>query len=330
MNARASRKILPLSLLLAACADATAVGPGGAAVPPSAPDVDALLGMVPAEADLVLWADMAKLRVSPWTRDSFSKVAGDYQPADPDLEQIRGVDRLVFAKVPSLRDGASLLVAEGKIDREQMSKAFAQGAAETSRYRDAELLVRGEEALAFLGRRTVLSGLTIAVRAAIDCNYGVARTIEKESWLRSMRSEILRGRDATTMVTALYVHLQPATRAALKEEMGEGDTLEDFVGRIDLGDDLDVTAVGAVRTEDEARDLAARLSERMRDARMRPIVSAFGFASVLDSVQFQAKENRVYGHLHVSQKERATIAERMAVVADTMAKLRKDAEGRRP
>ncbi|MBN2574968.1 MAG: hypothetical protein JXP73_10435 [Deltaproteobacteria bacterium] len=319
-------------LLLAACADATAVGPGSAALPRSELDEDDLVGMIPAEADLVLWADMAKLRASPWTRDSFAKVAEASRPADPDIDQIRDVERLVFAKLPSLRDGASLLVAQGRIDREQMGKAFAKGqaAVETSRYRGADLLTRAEEALAFVGRRTVVSGLAVAVRAAIDCSFGLARTIESEAWFRRMRGEILRGRDATSMVTLLFVHLQPATREVLKREMGEGDTLEDFAGRIDLGDDLEAMAVGAVRTRAEARDLAARLSERIRDARMRPIVSAFGFSSVLDSVEFQAKEDRVVGRLHVSQKERATIAERMAVVAETMAKLRQGRENERP
>ena len=113
-------------------------------------------------------------------------------------------------------------------------------------------------------------------------------------------------------------------------EMGEGATLEEFGARVDLGEDLDVTAIGAVRTEAEARDLAGRLTERLRDARTRPIVDAFGFGSVLDSVRLQSTENRVHGALHISEQERATIAERMAVVADTMAKLRKAEEKPRP
>jgi hypothetical protein len=175
----------------------------------------------------------------------------------------------------------------------------------------------------------VVSGLTVAVRAAIDCNFGVARALETEAWFQRMKADLLRGKDAAPLVTALYVRLQPATREALMQEMGEGATLEDFGARIDLGDDLDVSAIGAVRTEAEARDLAGRLAERIRDASVRPIVAAFGFASVLDSVHFQAKENRVHGTLHISQKERAEIAERMAAVADLMAKMRRN-EAKRP
>ena len=289
--------------------------------------------MIPAEADLVLWADLAKLRASAWTRDSFAKVAApDGAPGEPGFDQIRDVDRLIFAKLPALRDGASVLVAQGKIDRERMARTFARerGPGEPSVYRGADLLTHGEEAMAFVGKRTVVSGLTVAVRAAIDCNFGVARALETEAWFQHMRAELFRRKDATSVVATLYVRLQPATREALMNEMGEGGSLEELGSRIDLGNDLDATAIGVVRTESEARDLAGRLGERLRDARVRPIVAAFGFASVLDSVQLQAKENRVFGTLHISQKERAEIAERMATVADLMAKLRKDQEKKSP
>jgi hypothetical protein len=325
-----SCRLLPFLLLAAGCVE-TASAPGSAGPRPQLDEED-LWSMVPAEADLVLWADMAKLRASPWTRDSFQKVTGDKAGAEPAFDHIRDVDRLVFAKVPALRDGASVLVAQGKIDRDQMAKAFSPGqeAGERSVYRGAEILVRGEEALAFLGKRTVLSGPTIAVRAATDCNFGLARVIESEDWFRRMRADLLRGKEAASLVTALYVRLQPATREALMREMGEGGTLEEFAARVDLGEDLNVSAIGAVRTQAEARDLAGRLSERIRDARVRPIVAAFGFASVLDSVQFQAKGNRAYGSVHVSAKERVEIAERMAAVADMMAKLRKTEKEKQP
>jgi hypothetical protein len=288
-------------------------------------DDDDLLAMVPAEADLVLWADMAKLRTSPWTRDSFAKVvSADSGASEPEFDQIRDVERLVFAKVPALRDGASLLVAQGKFDRERMSKDFAKdgGAVEKSAYRGADMLVRGDEALAFLSNRTVISGLTVAVRTAIDCNIGVARSIDSDSWFQRLRARLTRTK-GTPPVAALYVQLQPTTREALLREMGEGEALEEFAGRIDLGSDLDVTAIGSVRTALQARDLAARLAERVRDARSRPIVAAFGFTSVLDSMRFSAKETDVEVTLHISQQERVEISERMAIVAETIARMRK-------
>lgn len=327
------RRALPLALLCAvACAEPASGALGPAASGPVL-DQDDLVGMIPAEADLVLWVDMAKLRASPWTRESFvAMAAGGKSAAASDFDSIRDVDRVVFAKVPSFRDGASLLVAHGKINRERMSRAFAKqhAAVHSSSYRGADLLVGSEQALAFVGKRTAVSGLTIAVRAALDCNFGVARTIESESWFVRMRRDLLRNGDTTSLVAALYVLLQPATREALLREMGEGGALEEFGGRVDLGADLDAAAIGVVRSESEARDMAARLSERVHNARTRPIVDAFGFGSVLDNIRFDAKATRVYGGLHVSEQERAAIAQRMAKVAETLATMRKHEEKNDP
>jgi hypothetical protein len=324
---------LPLALCSAlACAEPAVVGSGAGSSRPVLEENE-LVGMIPAEASLVLWADVAKLRASPWTRDSFAAVAsGEASAAESNFAAIRDVDLVVFAKVPTLREGASLLLAHGKIDRERMSGAFAERHAsfDSTSYRGAELLAGGEEALAFVGKRTAVSGLTVAVRAALDCNFGVARTIESESWFVRMRRELQRGRDERSRVAELYVLLQPATREALLHEMGEGGELEEFGSRIDLDADLDATAIGVVASETEARDMAARLAERLRDARTRPIVDAFGFGSVLDGIRLEAKAARVYGTLHVSETQRAEIAQRMARVAETMATMRKREEKKNP
>ena len=320
-------RAVPFLLLAASCAETPTVALGGPTSPRPPLDDDDLWAMVPAEADLVLWVDMAKLRTSPWTRDSFAKVTSvDSGAGEPGFDQIRDVERVVFAKVPALRDGASILVAQGKFNRERMSKDFTEkgGAVEKAVYRGADMLARGDEALAFVSNRTVISGLTAAVRAAIDCNVGVTRTIDSDSWFQRLRSRLTRARGREPPVATLYVQLQPATREALLREMGEGEALEEFAGRIDLGDDLDVTAIGSARTELQARDLAARLAERIRDARSRPIVAAFGFTSVLDSMHFAAKETDVEVTLHISHQERVEISERMAIVAETIAKMRKN------
>jgi hypothetical protein len=319
--------VYPMVFLAVGCGETSAVAPGGPAMPRPAPDDDDLFAMIPAEADLVLWADLAQLRSSPWTRDSFAKVASTEPGAsEPAFGEIRDLDRLVFAKVPSFRDGASVLVAQGKLDRERISKDFARhgGVVTTTAYRGADMLVRGDEALAFLSKRTVISGLTVAVRAAVDCNIGVARAIDSESWWKGQRSQRGRAKEDHPPVAALYVRLQPTTREALKRDMGEGEALEEFAGRVDLGGDLDVIAIGNVRTELQAHDLAARMAERIHDVRARPIVAAFGFTSVLDSMRFSAKGTGVEATLHISQRERAEISDRMAIVAETMANMRKN------
>lgn len=314
---------LALSALAAACAEST-----GAATGPSTPEQalaedDDVWAMVPAEADLVLFADLARLRQSPWTSETVDKVSTS-NAADPAVDQMRGMDRVMFAKLPNLRDGASILIAQGKVDREVVRRGFRQGdeMLDRSSYRGAELWVRGDEALGFVGKRTVLSGYTLAVRAAIDCHTGLAPTVEGESWIKHLRAELDRDQASKAPVSSLFVRLQPATREALMQEMGEGEFLEELGSRIDLGRDLDLKAVGVVRTEAQARDLAGRLGERIRDLRTRPIVAAFGLGGLLDSLRLTAKDNLVLGNLHVSEKERADISARMSLVAETLARLR--------
>lgn len=285
-----------------------------------------LWSMVPAEADMVLIADLAKLRQSPWTRASFAK-ASSLAPGDGEkFDAVRGMDRVMFAKLPALKEGASIVVAQGNVDAQAIRKGFErEGTALSSTrrvsYRNAELLVRDDEALAFLGKRTVISGFALGVRAAIDCNVGIAATLESESWLKQLRRQLDREGGAAP-VAAMYVHLQPATREALMNEVGEGDTLEDFGARIDLGADLDASAIGVVRSDLQARDLAGRLGERIRDVKSRPIVAALGLTQVIDSLHFVAKDNLVRASLHVSQSERDEIAERMSMVAEMIAKMK--------
>jgi hypothetical protein len=321
---------LALAALFGACAESSALGPGATPLPRAA-DADELWSMIPAEADLVLWANLAKLRTSPWTRESFERVAGaEAGNAAVGLEQMREVERVVFAKVPTLGEGATILVARGAIQREAMIEAFAREGAESASYRDAQVFSRDGESLALLGKRTAISGLTVAVRAALDCNFGAARTLEAEPWFERMRSKLVRGHDPARLVAAMYVRLPPATRATLMREMGEGGSLEEVAGRVDLGDDLDLTAWGNVRDESEARDLAGRLAERVRDVRVRPIVFAFGFGSLLDALVLEPKGSAVLGRLHVSRNDRERIAARMAATAEMMAKLRTLEEKRRP
>jgi hypothetical protein len=306
---------------VAGCADSSPAAPGAAAAPQALAQAEDIWDMVPAEADLVLFADLAKLRQSSWTGETFDKVSS---AGDPAMDQLRSMDRVIFAKVPALQDGAAVLVAQGKIDREVVRAGFrsAGEGLRSSTYRGAELLARGDEALAFVGRRSVVSGSMLAVRAAIDCYVGAAPTVESEAWLKHLRHELEKDPGAGPPVASLYVQLQPATREALKQEMGEGEFLEEVGARIDLGADLDASAIGVVRTDGQARDLAARLADRIRDVRPRPIITAFGLAGVLDSLRFSAKDNRVLASLHVSDKDRADISAKMSIVAETLAKLR--------
>jgi hypothetical protein len=314
--------------------------PGAETVPTAARtaiDDEDLWGLAPAEAEVLIWADMVQLRESAWTKSTLAKTAPDERAARAEargFDEVEDVDRLLYATVPPLREGASILIAQGRPNRERMSQAFRSQhpRATTSDYRGVGVLVEGEDALAFLTQRTVVSGPLVAVRAAIDCGFGLARNAASESWLSAMQGTLREGRGDSrrTAAMALAVRVSPTMRSQLESEMGEGGKLEELGARLDLGRDLEVGIVGRTTTHQQALDLAARLSETLREQRNRPIIFILGLQPILDGVRFAAHDNRVEAGLRIPEDQRAEIAERMTMVAEQLAKRRASAVKNQP
>jgi hypothetical protein len=285
--------------------------------------------MAPAEAELLVWADMAQLRESAWTKAALLNTAPQERAArtaQRGFDEVGDVDRLLYVTVPPLREGASILVAQGRMDRERLSEAFRRQhpQAAISDYRGVGMLTEGEEAIAFLTKRTVVSGLLVAVRAAIDCGFGLARSAANESWLSALQAVLResRGPSRRPPAVAAAVRVGPTMRAQLAAEMGEGGTLEQVGARLDLGRDLDVAMVGLVSTRQQAVDLAARVSAALHEQRNRPLVFILGLQPILDGVRFATRDNRVEARLSIPEDQRAEIAERMALVAEQLARRR--------
>ncbi len=306
-----------------------ATNPAG---PRTSVDDEDLWALAPGESETLIWADMAQLRTSDWTQSTVTKTATDERAARAEargFDEVADVDRLLYATVPPLREGASVFIAQGRLDRERIGKAFrAQHAkAVASEYRGVALLVDGEDAIGFLTPRTVASGPLVAVRASIDCGFGLAKSVATQGWLSSLRGVLAedKGPKSRPPALAAAVHMSPAMRAQFEEEMGEGGTLEEVGARLDLGADLQVGLVGVVANHQQAMDLAARLSTRLREQRNRPIFFVLGLQPILDSVHFATQENRVAAGLRISGAQRADIAERMALVAQHLARRRQTA-----
>ncbi|HEX7597242.1 MAG TPA: hypothetical protein VF518_03445, partial [Polyangia bacterium] len=188
----------------------------------------------------------------------------------------------------------------------------------------------GEDAIAFLTNRTVASGPLVAVRATIDCGFGLARNASAESWLSAMQGQLREGRGSSrrTPAMAAAVRVTPTMRSQLESELGEGGTLEELGARLDLGRDLEIGLVGRVGTRQQATDLAARLSTTLREQRNRPIIFILGLQPILDSVRFATQENRVEAGLRIPEDQRSVIADRMALVAEQLARRRAGMAGK--
>jgi len=326
------------ALLAASCATLDLpVAAAGSTLPRTAADDDDLWTLAPAESELLVWADMAQFRESAWTKSALYKAAPKERAAraaTSGFDEVDDVDRLLYATVPSLREGGSVLVAQGRVDRERMGAAFRKQHPQTTSfdYRGVGILAEGEEAIAFLTQRTVVSGPLVAVRATIDCAFGLARSAASQSWLSAVQGTLREGRGPSQHPPALAAALLvgPGKRAQLEAEMGEGGTLEEVGARLDLGRDLDLAMVGLVPTHQKALDLAARLSAALRQQRNRPLVSALGLQPILEGVHFVARENRVEVKLSIPEDQRAEIADRIELVTAQLARESANTPGKNP
>jgi hypothetical protein len=69
------------------------------------------------------------------------------------------------------------------------------------------------------------------------------------------------------------------------------------------------------------------MSAVLREQRNRPLVLVLGLQSILDGVRLGARENRVEGRLSIPEDQRAEIIDRMALVAEQIARRRASTAG---
>ncbi len=331
-----SRALLGFLLGLGACAGPSAPAPSASTpVARTEPDDSDLWNLVPAEAQTLIAADMAQLRESPWTRNALSKAATEGRNAWKvalGFDEVADLDRLVFASLRDLSEGGSLLVAQGRFDRDALTDAFQkQGQSQPSNYRSVPVLGRptadsgdGGPALGFLTRRTVLSGSQVSVRAAIDCGFGLARGSGMTPWVETLQGELASRRDPSRRGPAIEAvfRFDEQARARLQSEMGEGGALEHLGVRVDLGTDLVISAVGLVHTAQQAQDMAARLSTLVREQRNRPVVVLLGLRSVVSGIRIEARGSTVEAALNVPEDQREAIVERMTTLTEMLARAR--------
>jgi hypothetical protein len=282
--------------------------------------------MVPAESELVLTVNMAALRSSPWTKEAVAQALADgHGKSLFDQKFAREVGQVVFAMVPSFGEGASLLIATGHFQRATLTGLFQDVAAveKQSFYRGIDLLERGNQTLAFQGDRLVISGPTVAVKAAIDCGFAQARDIRSERWVEEL-SESLRSLDKPAVdpeSVVAYFRLSDFARQQLLVELGDGDTLEQVGLRLLLGSHLHLAMVGITRTGQEAVDFSARLSQQLLEARRRPLVALLGLSPILSNVKFTVSQTHVFANLIVSASEQKEISRRMTMLSQVLARL---------
>ncbi len=287
------------------------------------PDDGDLLGLVPGDAEMVLTVDVAQLRSSRWSRDLLKTRDTSLHGFDV----AKDVDRLVMARLSSTNDEASFTVAQGRFDRERVATEFRKQrpAATQSRVRGCSVWADERDALAFLTDRTVVSGPLAAVRGSIDASLGRAPSARQQSWITELEVALVagRGRPSHGPAASVAVHVTDPVRAQLRETLDEAEGLERLGLRLDLGQTLDLAAVGVARSPREASALAGTLDTLLHGLRARVSLAALGLLPVLQRARVSAQGARVTGELHLNEEQREEIAARLTQLAEVVAAARK-------
>jgi hypothetical protein len=315
------RLALAAALLSGGCATAESGSPLPAAPTlRSGPDDSELLGVIAAGPETVLEVDMAQIRSSPWSRSLVSAMAADERAAKiaaQGFDEVADVDRVIFAVTEGEGGPTTLMVARGRFDEARVGRAF--GEAGRSSWRGSPLWKRGDRAIALLTGRTLISGTPAAVRAAIDCAWGVVPDVRGAALVQLRRAlETERGQPGVTAT----VTVGEAMRARIGAELPVPPGLKQVGVRLDLGGPMDLELVELLGNEREAAAAAHNLEITVRELRSRRALRVFGLAPIFDSATVRAEGTRVRGHLHLPEERRDDLAAKIAFVIETIVRAR--------
>ena len=306
--------------ILGGCAAEPPPPPVRAAVPGRlAADDSELVGLIPTGTETLFELDMAALRGSPWARpilDASSPEERARKLAARGFDELEDVDRAAFGGVarPGV-EAATLAAVQGRFDQARAIAAFRATApgATTVSWRGVSLWQDGDRAIGFLTPRTFLSGPPAAVRAAIDCAFGVVPDVRADAELGQLRRALDgTGSRATLRFAAIVTD---ELRAQIRQQLDAPESLRRIGARLDLGSALDLDVVGILDTPRDAAALAGVLASMIRDLRARPELQAFGLAGFLDTARLAAQGSRVVGGLHLSAERLPDLTEKLAAVA---------------
>jgi hypothetical protein len=326
-GARLARIALAVALA-AGCAETEvppAAGPGTAAR--TGPDDSDLWNLAPRDAESLAEVDVTALARSPWSRQL---VTGGFAEDREQRQRTFGydvfvdVDRLLLVGVDASSAAASLTVARGRFDAARLWAAFGAstpGARATS-WRQSPMWesdAAGGRAVALVTPRTLVQGTPAAVRAAIDAAWGLAPDA-RGGPLGEVRRALDADHNSPAITIALDVTDDVRARAAGIVDLPLA--LRRVGARLDVGDDLDVDARAFLDDPQAARVAADTWGAALGDLRRQRMLRMLGMAPLLDGAQVRVEGGHVYGRLHVPERQREALGERLLFLLQTIARER--------
>jgi len=321
----------------------TTPGSAPAGLARQSPDDTELAALVPAGVQTVIELNLDQLRRSPFTGEAL---------ADPDavgrersafalgVDAGADLDRVVYATGGAGPDAPTLVIAQGRIRTANVEAAFRERhpGATVDAWHGLPVLTKGENALAALSPRTFASGPPGQVRAAIDRAFGLGRDFrdppnDADSSKTEGRGHGVARRDLVGVAgnAAPAILITMSIDEGLRTRIGDAFPLPRelrTVGlRLDVGESLDLRALGLLDDRDAAAILARRLGALIGDRDTRRTLATFGLASLVDGAKVVAEGARIRVATTVGPDQRTAVA---AALRTLMTALRTGTEPQRP
>ncbi len=317
---RRCARVVLAALATAGCAEVQSGAPGMPAARGAADDSD-LWNLAPSAADTVAEVDLAALRASPWTQAlTQTDLSGQREHSlrafgyDPFTDG----DRLLAIAFEAGGAPHNLTVLRGRFDPVRIAAAFRSANAHvmSTRWRDSPVWDTGERAVALVTPRTVVTGSSADVRAAIDAAWGIVPDA-RSGPLGELRRAMGADRDGPAAFVAVNLTETLRARAAGFVALPAG--LQRFAARLNLGEDLNLDFTGVADNPADAAATARAVTTAAREYAEGTMIRLLGFSPILRSLAVGAEGARLHGHLNVPVEQRARLAEKLLAVLQMVA-----------
>lgn len=309
--------------LLGGCAALLGPPPDAAATRPTKPDDADLVALVPAGIATVIDVNMATMRGSGWTAPALAVPDARARAVKIEAlgyDDVADVDRVVYAVTAAAADTPTLVLVQGRFHSERIAAAFRTRwpAATLDRWRGATVLTSGENALGFITARTFASGTPGAVRAAIDRAFGVGVAGATDGAIGLVRRALLPEVTGASPALVVTVAIDDQMRARIGDAAPVPRELRQVGVRADLGETLDLTALGVLDDHAAAALLARRLSELLTNPVTRLGARAMGLGPLVDSTRITIDGARVRVRASALAEQRGDVAAALQTLASSL------------
>jgi hypothetical protein len=276
------------------------------------------LALVPKETDIVLMANVARMRnTAMWrklldVRDSDASAKKDYEQfvKDCSLDPFKQVDSL-FVAFPQgggeQKEFAAILRGEFN-ETKLVECARNQGKKDgrdvtTSEYGGKKLYTdsqKGEAFATFLDNKTVVIGGKEWVKKVIDLAAGKGESAKKNDVLAGL---LKRARTSDALWGAGVV--PQSTRDGFKNDprLASAASMKDIFGSVDFAAGVAAEINVDTGAEADAKDMAGKVAEQVAEIRKNPQFMMMGLAQYLDGVKVDNKAATFHLSLTYNQQQ---------------------------